>query len=37
MEVIVNKQVEIDAMENRAVQSELDCNPQRDLCMDTYN
>lgn len=36
MEVIVNKQVEIDAMENCAVQSELSCN-QRDLCMDTYD
>lgn len=36
MEVIVNKQMEIDAMEKLAVASEMDCDNQRDLCMDKH-
>ena len=36
MEIVVNKQVEINAIECLAEMSELDCDNQRDLCMDTY-
>ncbi len=35
MEIIVNKQVELNEIELCAELSELDCN-QRDLCMDTH-
>ena len=36
MEVIVNKQMEIDAMEKLAVASEMDGDNQGDLCMDKH-
>ena len=35
MEVIVNKQIELDAIENRAVVAEKDCH-ERSLCMDKH-
>ena len=35
MEIVVNKQVEINAIECIAEMSGHGCNP-RDLCMDTY-
>lgn len=36
MEIIVNKQVELNEIELCAELSELDCSNLRDLCMDTH-